>query len=132
MSSESAALCKTDKGVKNIAETLNAGKGDAAQTMLNDCLHARVNADPESHKAWTEFVKATTPDEKLKAADRDMAAEAKVQTNLWQSVVKAQGTDSDKQLCKLELTMDGKTATMAEIKKSATCQKTQYEYKLGE
>jgi hypothetical protein len=127
MSSESAALCKTDKGVKNIAETLNAGKGDAAQSMLNDCLHARVNADPESHKAWTDLLKAKTPDEKLKAADRDIAAEAKVQTDLWQSVVKAQGKEGGNQLCKLELTMHGKTTTMAEIKKSATCQKTEYQ-----
>jgi len=125
MSSESAAFCQSDKAVDKIADALNKGDGDKATNLLSQCLVSRITADPESHKAWTEFQKAETQDKKFDAADVYSAAGQKVQTEFWKSVVDAQNKDSGSHLCKLELTMDGTVATKAEINGPA-CKKTEY------
>jgi plastocyanin len=129
MPSDSAAFCKSDKAVDKIAHALNKGNGDKATNLLSQCLVSRVAADPESHKAWTDFQKAETQDKnrdtKFDAADVYIAAGQKVQTEFWKSVVDAQNKDSDSHLCKLELTMDGTVATKAELNGPA-CKKTQY------
>ncbi|MDR3614556.1 MAG: hypothetical protein P4L53_13430 [Candidatus Obscuribacterales bacterium] len=131
MSNESAAFCQSDKAVNKIADNLNKGKGDDAQQLLLQCTQMRAQADPEQHKAWKDMMQATKPEDWGNAAERDAAAMAKIETKIWQDVVKAQGAGTGKQLCKLELIKNGETVTGAEIKKSATCNITEYTMKDG-
>jgi hypothetical protein len=126
MSSESAAFCKSDKAVQKIAETLNKGDGDKATNLLSQCLIDRLAADPKSKEAMDAFNKAPTADKKFDAADVYSAAAQKVQTEFWKSVVNEQAKSTGAHLCKLELTMNGNVATVAEINKTADCKKTEY------
>jgi hypothetical protein len=127
MSSENAALTKRDQTIKDVAHELNAGHGDAGQLKLLKYTHELMAKDPAHLKAAKEFEKAK-PFSKdwVDAGERDATAKMDINSKLWQDVIKAQGPDASKQLCKLEITKDGEDITGAWIRKTDTCHVTEY------